>query len=523
LSEEKKVITIFDRPFGLRFIGLLQMAFGFLGLLATAGLLVATFAGIPELTGGQGYLYSLFVFGGVAIPCLVIGNYVDDLRKNAAIAQVIYSLVAMGLTALFLAVQGIHYTWRVPLFGDYLYLEISNLAVLIFFSQAFIILYLILNWHRVIPGEGIEVIRDRTDATLARRGLVPSPLAPALLADDGTELSDEETERIMNVRKVVTGEGIAILCSNCNGATPLSKSKDNKLVCDFCGVTLGVGNVFVPCENHHEYLAATTCAVCGHHFCRKCLTAQEPPIDNRWQGSTIFMCKTCFEGRYRPAVTTTSFVIPIDKLFATAGSRFATVGRIYRRFLGAYGKILKAIFLWPFELLKGFNKRDDRDRRRGSGSGGDWGSGCGGGGGCSSGGGGGGGGDCDPCLGAILIIVIIIIAIPIITGLLLLVGAIILIPLLFYAGLIVVTLEAVKVIRKTDFQSLDNVRIQSVIEKKQPKVKQSTMRPYTRTWEEDFFAKSIRERELERRREEEQRQRQQRTHSDSFWGGGRGY
>jgi len=520
LAEEKKVITIFDRPFGLRFIGLLQMAFGFLGLLATAGLLVATFAGIPELAGGIGYLYSILVFVGVAIPCLVIGNYVDDLRKNAAIAQVGYSLAAMGLTALFLAVQGIGYTWQVPLFGDYLFLEIGNLAVLIFFSQSFIILYLILNWHRVIPGEGVEVIRDRTDATLVRRGLVPSPLAPALLADDGTELSDEETKRIMKVRRVATDEGMAILCSNCNGATPLSKAKDNKLTCDFCGVTLGVGNVFVPCENHSEYLAATTCAVCGHHFCRKCLTAQEPPIDERWQGSTIFMCRTCFEGRYRPAVTTTSFVIPIDKLFATAGSRFATVGRIYRRFLGAYGRVLKAIFLWPFELLKGFGKKDSRDRRR---DGGDWGSGCGGGGGCGSGGG--GGGDCDPCLGAILIIVIIIIAIPIITGLLLLIGAIVLIPLLFYAGLIVVTFEAVKVIRKTDFQSLDNVRIQSVIEKKQPRVKQSTMRPYTRTWEEDFFAKSIRQREFERKQEEERirRQRQQKTHSESFWGGGRDY
>lgn len=496
------------------------MAFGVLGLLATTGLVVATLASVPELVGGLGYIYALLVFVGVALPCLVIGNYVDDLRKNAAIAQVGYSLIAMGLTALFLAVQGIGYIWRVPLFGDYLYLEIGNLAVLIFLSQVFIILYLILNWHRVVPGEGVEVIRDRTDATLVKKGLVPTPLFPALLADDGTELSDDDVERIMKVRKVVTDEGIAILCSNCNGATPLSKAKDNKLVCGFCGVTLGVGNVFVPCENHSEYLAATTCAVCGQHFCRMCLTAQEPPIDERWKGSTIFMCRTCFEGRYRPAVTTTSFVVPIDKLFATAGSRFATVGKIYRRFLGAYGKILKAIFLWPFGLLKGLGKKeDDRGRRRSSGGwGGDFG------GGCSGGGGGGGSGDCDACLGVIIIIVIVIIAIPIITGVLMLLGAIILIPILFYAGLIAVTLEAIKVIRKTDFQSLNEVRIESVIKKKQPKVKQSTMRPYTRTWEEDYFAKSMRERQIERQREEElRRRRQQRTHSESFWGGGRGY
>ena len=494
------------------------MAFGFLGLLATLGLLVATIAGVEALIGGLGYIYALLVFAGVAVPCLVIGNYVDDLRKNAAIAQVGYSLIAMVLTAFFLVIRGTGYVWRVPLFGEVLFLEIGNLAVLIFLSQAFIILYLILNWHRVVPGEGVEVIRDRTDATLVKKGLVPSPLAPALLADDGTELSDDESERVLRVRKVATDEGIAILCSNCNGATPLSKAKDNKLVCDFCGVTLGVGNVFVPCDNHPEYLAATTCAVCGHHFCRKCLTAQEPPIDERWQGSTIFMCKTCFEGRYRPAVTTTSFVIPIDKLFATAGSRFGTVARIYRRFLGAYGKVLKTIFIGPFQWLASLGKSDDGDRRRrsGGGWGGDFGGGCGG------GGGGGGGGDCDGCLGIILIIVIIIIAIPIITGILMLIGAIILIPLLFYAGLIAVTLEAVKVIRKTDFQSLDSVRIQSVIEKKQPKVKQSKMRPYTRTWEEDYFAKSRRQREIERRQEEDRRRRQRRQ-SDSFWGGGRGY
>jgi hypothetical protein len=105
-----------------------------------------------------------------------------------------------------------------------------------------------------------------------------------------------------------------------------------------------------------------------------------------------------------------------------------------------------------------------------------------------------------------------------------LVGAIILIPLLFYAGLIAVTFEAVKVIRRTDFQSLENVRLQSVVKKKQPKVKQSKVRPYTRTWEEDFFAQSMQRRAEERRREDERRRRrQQRTSSESFWGGGRGY
>ena len=527
MPEEKKVYTIFDRPFGLRFVGLLQMSFGAVGLLVTIGLFAATITGNPDLLDGMGYIYSLLVFVGVALPCLIIGNYVDDLRKNAVIAQVIYSLIAMGLTGLFLAVQGIRYVWTVPLFDfeQDLLLEIGNLAVMIFISQAFIILYLILNWHNAVPPEDAEVIRDRKEAKQIKRGLVPSPLSPSLMGSDGTtELSDEDSKRIMDVRKVVTAEGMAILCSNCNGATPLSKAKDNKFTCDYCGVTLGVGNVFVPCENHPEYLAATTCAVCGDHFCRKCLTAQKPPIDDRWRGSTIFMCKPCFEGRYRPAVTTTSFVIPIDQLFSTAGARFATVAKIYRRFLGAYGGVLKAVFTWPLALL-GFGKKDDDGKRRGGGGGGGIGSGGGWGGfGGGGGWGGGGGDDAEACLGVILVIVIIIIAIPIITGILLAIGAIIFIPFLFYAGLIAVTFEAVKVIRRTDFQSLDSVRIQSIVEKKQPKVKQSTLRPYTRTWEEDFFAKSIQQRKAEQRGEEERRRRRgERNQGQSFWGGGRGY
>lgn len=494
------------------------MAFGLFGLIASIGIVGAILIGGPSILDGMGYIYSVLIFVGVALPCLIIGNYVDDLRKNAVTAQVIYSLMAMGLTGFFIAVRGLHYIWTVPLFETEIVVAIGNLAALILVSQAFIILYLILNWHRVVPPDDVEVVRDRKEAKQIEMGLVPSPLSPTLMGSDGTtELSDEDSQRIMDVHKVVSVGGMAVLCSNCNGATPLSKAKDNKLQCDYCGVTLGVGNVFVPCKNHSEYLAATTCAVCGDHFCRKCLTAQTPPIDDRWTASTIFMCQTCFEGRYRPAVTTTSFVIPIDQLFSTAGARFATVGKIYRRFLGAYGGVLKAIFGWPLALLGSFGKKDDDGKRRGGGGG--W-----GGGNLDLSGLGSSGGDADACVGIILMIVIIIIAIPIIAGILMAVGALVFIPLLFYAGLIAVTFEAVKVIRRTDFQSLDSVRIQSVVEKKQPKAKQSTLRPYTRTWEEDFFAQSLERRREERKREEERRRRRgERTRAESFWGGGRGY
>ena len=495
MPEEKKVYTIFDRPIGLRFVGLLQMAFGAVGLLATIGLIAASIIGSSELPGGIGYVYALLVFVGVTLPCLIIGNYVDDLRRNAVIAQIIYSLVAIGLAGFFLFVRGLQYIWTVPLFEYEIIIAIGNLSVFIVVAQAFIILYLSLAWNKAVPPSGTKVIRDRKEARRYEEGLVPLPYSPAVLSADGmTELSEDESKHVLEIRKEFTEEGMAVLCSNCGGATPLTKVEKNRLQCDFCGVTLGVSSIFVPCEDHPEYLAATTCAVCGDHFCRKCLTAQEPPVDERWGGSTIFMCRKCFEGRYKPAVTTTSFVIPIDKLFSTAGSRFASVGRVYRRFLGAYGNIMKHLWRLPLELLANLGKS-----------------------------GGSGGGSGDNCIGALIMIIIIIIAIPILAGLLLLIGAIVIIPFLFYAGLIAVTFEAIKVIRKTDFQSIDSVRIQSIVEKKKPKQKQSKFRPSSRSWENDYerMPSDARRRQMEehRRREEERRKRiyEDRRPAQSFW------
>ncbi|MFW9958171.1 MAG: hypothetical protein ACFFCT_08870 [Candidatus Odinarchaeota archaeon] len=494
LPEENKVYTIFDRPKGLRFVGLLQMAFGAVGVLATIGLVVASIIGSTELPGGIGYVYAILVFVGVTLPCLVIGNFVDDLRRNAVIAQIIYSLAAMGLAGFFLFVRGLQYMWTVPLFEFEIVIAIGNLSAFIIIAQAFIVLYLALAWGSAVPPPGAKVIRDRGEARRYEEGLIPLPFTPAVLSSDGmTELSEDESKHVLEIRKEFTEEGMAVLCSNCGGATPLTKVNRNRLQCDYCGVTLGVSSIFVPCNNHPEYLAATTCAVCGDHFCRKCLTAQEPPVDERWAGSTIFMCRKCFEGRYRPAVTTTSFVIPIDKLFSTAGSRFATVGRVYGRFLGAYGSVMKHLWRLPLELLGSLGK---------------------------SGGGGGG----DNCVGALIMIVIIIIAIPILAGVLLLIGAIVIIPFLFYAGLIAVTFEAIKVIRKTDFQSIDSIRNQSIVEKKKPKQKQSKMRPATRSWENDYerIPSEARRKQMEelRQREEERRRRiyESKRQAQSFWG-----
>jgi hypothetical protein len=469
-------------------IGVTQMAFGIFGLFATIGLLVATFIGAYASIG---YLYSLVLFVGVALPCLVIGNYVDDLRRRAVIGQIVYSILAVGLSSFLIYVRGFSYSWTVPFLDLSLQVAIGNVAAFIAITQTLIVLYLLVKWPEVAPPPGVKVERDISRARLIQAGLMPSPLEPALLAPDGaTALTPEEEQRILDVRKVVTEEGMAVLCSNCSGATPLTKVKDNNtLHCDYCGVVLGVSSVFVPCENHEEYLAATTCNVCGDHFCRQCLTVQEPPVDERWQGSAVYLCKKCFEGRYRPAVTTASLVIPIDQLFSTAGSRFSKVGEMYSSFLGAYANGMKHLWRLPLELLASIGKS--------------------------------GGGGSDNCAGALILIVIIIIAIPILAGVLMLLGAIVIVPILFYAGLIAVTVEAAKIISGTDFESVDNARVKSIHAHRKPKAKESKLRPSVRVWDDEFRRASIEHQRIKARHLEERRQRERRRQRQretaSFW------
>ncbi|MCK5302832.1 MAG: hypothetical protein KAJ96_06815, partial [Candidatus Thorarchaeota archaeon] len=299
--------------------------------------------------------------------------------------------------------------------------------------------------------------RDRRKARMIEERLLPTPLLPSLLSPDGqSTLTPEETQRVMEIRKMETDEGMAILCSNCGGATPLTKMDNNNTVpCSYCGVTLAVSSVFVPCENHPEFLAATTCAVCGDRFCRRCLTAQEPPVDERWQGSTVYLCRNCFEGRFRPAVTTSSLVIPIDKLFSQSGKRFSRVGRIYKRFLGKYLSIMRYVLEFSIRLAGTVAKAS----RKGKGG--------------------------DDAAAIIIIIIVAIVAIPVAIGILLLVGSIIIIPLIFYIGLIGITIEAVKIIRRTDFLSIDKARKKGIEMGRPVKKEESKLREDPLTWEHE--------------------------------------
>jgi hypothetical protein len=220
------------------------------------------------------------------------------------------------------------------------------------------------------------------------------------------------------------------------------------------------------------------------------LTAQDPPVDDRWNASTVFLCRKCFEGRYRPAVTTASLVLPIGDLFGKAGGRFSRVASVYRRFVGAYGRALGWVFRGALEFAGAFLR-----------AGGSLGKG--------GGGGGGGGGNGDNCVGAILLIIIIIIAIPFLVGILMLLGAIVIIPILFYAGLIGVTIEAIRIISKTDFISVEEARERGILRKKEVKVKPSPIRDEVRPWVSET---KVWDHERERRR------REQRRHAtESYW------
>jgi hypothetical protein len=148
---------------------------------------------------------------------------------------------------------------------------------------------------------------------------------------------------------------------------------------------------------------------------------------------------------------------------------------MYRRFLGGYGRAMGRVFNASMELFSVFGKS----------GGGGGGSSCGGGGGSGGSGCGGGGGGGDDCCGAIIVIIIIIIAIPILVGLIMLLGAIVIVPVLFYAGLIGVTIEAIRIIRKTDFISLEQAREKGLLEGREVKVEESPVRNESRPWMDD--------------------------------------
>ena len=91
----------------------------------------------------------------------------------------------------------------------------------------------------------------------------------------------------------------------------------------------------------------------------------------------------------------------------------------------------------------------------------------------------------DDAAAIIIVIIVAIVAIPVAIGILMLAGSIIIIPLIFYIGLIGITIEAVKIIRRTDFLSIDKARKKGIEIGRPVKKEESKLReaPFTREHE----------------------------------------
>jgi hypothetical protein len=144
-------------------------------------------------------------------------------------------------------------------------------------------------------------------------------------------------------------------------------------------------------------------------------------------------------------------VIPIHQLFSKAGSRFSRVGSIYGRFLRSYFRIMGYSIEIAGRALAAMSSSSHGNDNAGA---------------------------------VIIGIIIAVVAIPVLTGIALLLGAIVIVPILFYAGLVGVTIEAVRIIRRTDFLSLDQAREKAVVRREPAKKKESELRGASRPWQD---------------------------------------
>jgi hypothetical protein len=128
------------------------------------------------------------------------------------------------------------------------------------------------------------------------------------------------------------------------------------------------------------------------------------------------------------------------------------VGGIYKKFLRKYLGIMRYVLEFSIRLAGSVAKGSGK----GSGS--------------------------DNAASIIIVIIVAIVAIPVAIGILLLLGSIIIIPLIFYISLIGITIEAVKIIRRTDFLSIDKARKKGIEIGRPVKKKESKLReaPFAR-------------------------------------------
>jgi len=76
------------------------------------------------------------------------------------------------------------------------------------------------------------------------------------------------------------------------------------------------------------------------------------------------------------------------------------------------------------------------------------------------------GGDSDEALIILLVIIAIVVGIPIALSLIFIAAVAVIVPILFYAGMIGVSIHAIRTLRGTDFVSLEDIRRKKIEERK---------------------------------------------------------
>ncbi len=397
-------------PHGVTLISVIEFIWGFLGILS--GLIIFHFS--PESVR----VWGIIILLAAGVPSLIISQGLKLMKRAAFILLVPYSLIAAVLSAYEIYFYGYNYVIVVDVAANQIHVNLGYISVMVGVANVFIFLYIILKWKSIVPKKGVTyhyVPRYR------REKKVDAISAKVVHVDPSLKLGEKET----------SPDTLAILCPICLGATPVPEDTESNVVkCKYCGAEIALSGVYTPCKNHPDRLAVAKCSVCGNYFCQECLTAQEPPADPRWTGEMVFLCNDCFHGRYVPAVTAAAIANPsFEVLKATKNRMISSLSLIKNFIYGYFGK-MKRVILWGLRLAA--------ELARGS--------------------------DSDGLILIVLGIVAIIVGIPIAISLVTFAATLVILPILFYAGMIGVAINAIRIVRGTDFVSIEDMRLKKIKE-----------------------------------------------------------
>ena len=343
------------------------------------------------------------------------------MKRAAFFFLIPFSLLAAGLSLFEIYYFGYDYVLVVSISSHLIHVNLGYISDIVGALNILILLYILIRWKHIVPKKGVVyhyVPRYRKEKK------VNAIEAKIVHIDPSLQLGQKETQK---------GDTLAILCPVCLGATPVPQDvESNTVKCQYCGTEIALSGVYTPCKNHPDRLAVAQCAVCGNYFCQECLTAQEPPADPKWKSEVVFLCKDCFHGRFMPAVTAAAITNPTFNVLEASKERMKHTLSLIGHFIGSYFSKMKGVIVWGFRIAGEISR----------------------------------GGDFEGGLYILLLILAIVIGIPIAISLLMLAGAIVILPILFYAGMIGVAINAIRIVRGTDFVSIEEVRRKKIMDAK---------------------------------------------------------